>query len=136
VQANLVPSLLALQAGIPLGGMPGLMGGGSDMHMMSSAAMMMAAAHAQAQHGGGSPPPASVGRGGAIKLGRGVADPVAYQHKLFIGQIPFEVGCKVLGLPLAASLAGAVGRCGCKVALLVSILSASHPVCHRPVPCI
>jgi hypothetical protein len=27
------------------------------------------------------------------KLGRGVTDPAAYAHKLFIGQIPFEVGC-------------------------------------------
>ena len=82
-----------LQAGIPLAGMHGLhLGSSSDMHMMNSAAMMMAAAHAQAHGGGGgSPPGGHVGRGGAIKLGRGVADPSAYAHKLFIGQIPFEV---------------------------------------------
>ncbi|EFN54356.1 hypothetical protein CHLNCDRAFT_135626 [Chlorella variabilis] len=79
-------------AGIPLAGMHGLhLGSSSDMHMMNSAAMMMAAAHAQAHGGGGgSPPGGHVGRGGAIKLGRGVADPSAYAHKLFIGQIPFE----------------------------------------------
>lgn len=85
-------NLQAMQAGIPLAGMHGLhLGSSSDMHMMNSAAMMMAAAHAQAHGGGGgSPPGGHVGRGGAIKLGRGVADPSAYAHKLFIGQIPFE----------------------------------------------
>lgn len=80
-----------VQAGIPLPGMPhGLMGSSGElqnMHMMGGAAMMMAAAHA-AHNGSGSP---GGPRGGHVKLGRGVVDPAAYQHKLFIGQIPFEV---------------------------------------------
>ena len=77
------------QAGIHLPGMPGLMGSNGDIHMLGNAAMMMAAAHA---HNSGSSPPGSgpVGRGN-IKLGRGVVDPAAYKHKLFIGQIPYEV---------------------------------------------
>lgn len=82
---------LSPQAGIPLPGMPhGLMGSSGElqsMHMMGGAAMMMAAAHA-AHSGSGSP---GGPRGGHVKLGRGVVDPAAYQHKLFIGQIPFEV---------------------------------------------
>ena len=68
----------------------GLMGSSGElqnMHMMGGAAMMMAAAHA-AHNGSGSP---GGPRGGHVKLGRGVVDPAAYQHKLFIGQIPFEV---------------------------------------------
>jgi hypothetical protein len=83
-------NLQAMQAGIPLPGMPhGLMGSNGElqnMHMMGGAAMMMAAAHA-AHSGSGSP---GGPRGGHVKLGRGVVDPAAYQHKLFIGQIPFE----------------------------------------------
>ncbi|PRW59813.1 CUGBP Elav-like family member 2 isoform X2 [Chlorella sorokiniana] len=83
-------NLQAMQAGIPLPGMPhGLMGSSGElqnMHMMGGAAMMMAAAHA-AHSGSGSP---GGPRGGHVKLGRGVVDPAAYQHKLFIGQIPFE----------------------------------------------
>lgn len=94
-------SLQAMQAGLHLSSMHhhhGLMGSSGDLHMMphsaQQAAMMMAAAHAA--HSGGSSPggPQPMGRGGAIKLGRGVADPSAYQHKLFIGQIPFEVGAR------------------------------------------
>ena len=77
-----------MQAGIALPGMPhGLMGSSGElqsMHMMGGAALMMAAAH------GGSGSPGGL-RGGHVKLGRGVVDPAAYQHKLFIGQIPFEV---------------------------------------------
>lgn len=91
-------NLAAMQGGLPLPGMgPGLMGSGGDLHMMSNAAaaaMMMAAAHAA--HGGpaGSPGglqggPAAA-RGTPIKLGRGVTDPACYEHKLFIGQIPYE----------------------------------------------
>jgi hypothetical protein len=87
-----IGNLQAMQAGMPLSGMPGLMGSNGDIHMMGSAAMMMAAAHAQAQQHSGSPVAATGGRNGAIKLGRGVTDPACYQHKLFIGQIPFEVG--------------------------------------------
>lgn len=88
-------NLAAMQGGLHLLGMPqGLMGSNGELHMMSNAAaaaMMMAAA-AHAAHGGpnGSPGNGPSARGGAIKLGRGVADPSAYQHKLFIGQIPFE----------------------------------------------
>jgi hypothetical protein len=85
-----IGNLQAMQAGMPLSGMPGLMGSNGDIHMMGSAAMMMAAAHAQAQQHSGSPVAATGGRNGAIKLGRGVTDPACYQHKLFIGQIPFE----------------------------------------------
>lgn len=93
-------NLAGMQGGLPLPGMaPGLMGSGGDLHMMSNAAaaaMMMAAAHAA--HGGpaGSPGGPQGGlaaaRGTPIKLGRGVTDPACYQHKLFIGQIPYEVG--------------------------------------------
>jgi hypothetical protein len=48
-----------------MGGIPGYMSPES-MHMMNSS-----------RH---------------TKLGRGVSDPAAYAHKLFVGQIPFEVG--------------------------------------------
>ena len=66
-------------------------------HMMAGGGMMGAGAEAMALMGGpGMHPhllmggPASAGQRG--KLGRGVTDPGAYAHKLFIGQIPFEVG--------------------------------------------
>jgi hypothetical protein len=75
--------------------MPGLMGSSGDIHMMNNAAaaMMMAAAHAHNNNsGGGSPGGGLPASRGNIKLGRGVVDPAAYQHKIFIGQIPFEVG--------------------------------------------
>lgn len=43
-------------------------------------------------HGGPPPAPAppAMGPPRPIKLGRGVADPAAYAHKLFIGQVPYE----------------------------------------------
>lgn len=90
--SNSMGNLQAMQAGNYLG-MPGLMGSSGELHMMNNAAMMMAAAAHAHNNGVGSPngaAPLGAIRNGAIKLGRGVVDPAAYQHKLFIGQIPFE----------------------------------------------
>eukprot|EP00887_Chlorella_sp_A99_P006321 scaffold3.g6321.t1 len=68
--------------GLPLhhheGGMHGMMaGGGMGMQMMAAAAAAVAAGVPQQR---------------PVKVGRGVTDPAAYAHKLFIGQVPFEAG--------------------------------------------
>lgn len=49
-----------------------------------------------------------------IKLGRGVADPAAYAHKLFIGQIPFEVGRGACALQAGSCAWGSL--CGLRYA--------------------
>lgn len=86
-------SLQAMSAGVHLPGMHAAYGlpphghhDGAALHhaalMAGPQQMMMAAAAAAAQVG----PP----HGRPIKLGRGVSDPSAYHHKLFVGQVPFE----------------------------------------------
>ncbi|KAL6774510.1 CRB3 [Auxenochlorella protothecoides x Auxenochlorella symbiontica] len=67
-------SLQAMQSGLGLSGM-GVLGGYDHLALQQFSGMMV-----------GGPPPQLR----PIKLGRGVADPAAYAHKLFIGQIPFE----------------------------------------------
>ena len=69
---------------MPLPGMApgGFMGHDGSMHTMMSTQMMMAAAAAAAAN--------ALPQQRPIRVGRGVTDPAAYAHKLFIGQIPFE----------------------------------------------
>lgn len=71
-------SLQAMQSGaLGLAGMPGPPPGAYDAF---AAGLMLG-------HGGQAPPAPR-----PFRLGRGVSDPAAYAHKLFIGQIPFEAG--------------------------------------------
>lgn len=69
---NLQAMALPPHVAASLGAMAGYMGAENGMHMMNHAGLLLA------------------GPGRGIKLGRGVPDPAAYAHKLFIGQIPYE----------------------------------------------
>ena len=62
--------------------MMGALGADNPMGLMGAGGGMAMGAHLMGLQGGG-----GAARG---KLGRGVTDPAAYAHKLFIGQIPFD----------------------------------------------